>query len=94
MKQGSVAALLAVVTTCCSGCDGWRVDEATRAINAATELREHGRLVEALAEYQRATELEPRLVAAHLGVADMHLALGHNEQAVRGYRQVLEIAQD
>ena len=94
MRVRSTTALLVTVAACCWGCDGWRVYQATRCVNAGAELRRQGRLVEALAEYQRASELEPELAAAHLGAADMHLALGQNAQAIRSYRRVLEIAQD
>ncbi|MEO1008951.1 MAG: tetratricopeptide repeat protein [Planctomycetota bacterium] len=64
---------------------------ATDALDNATALAGLGRAEDALAEFERAIELNPLLSDAYLGAGDQHLLLGNHEDALADYQTATEI---
>lgn len=59
-------------------------------LKLAHRLRDMGRYEEALQTYEVARSLRPRSMVVLGNIADMHQRLGHTQQAVNGYRTILE----
>ncbi|MEM1329055.1 MAG: tetratricopeptide repeat protein [Planctomycetota bacterium] len=62
-----------------------------QALTRAIALRESGMSEQALAEFERAIEINPELTAAHLGSADLLLAEGAYEESYERYRAASEL---
>ncbi len=66
-------------------------DEAIRRNNYGAELLKQGKLAEAIAEFQRAVELDPSYVAAQRNLGYAYDRQGQVEQAVAAYRKAIEL---
>jgi len=66
-------------------------DEAIRRNNYGAELVKQGRLPEAIAEFQRAVELDPNYVAAQRNLGYAYDRQGKVEEAVTAYRKAIEL---
>jgi tetratricopeptide (TPR) repeat protein len=66
-------------------------DEAIRRNNFGAELVKQGRLAEAIAEFQRAVELDPTYVAAQRNLGYAYDRQGQMEEAVAAYRKAIEL---
>jgi tetratricopeptide (TPR) repeat protein len=66
-------------------------DEAIRRNNYGAELVKQGRLPEAIAEFQRAVELDPTYVAAQRNLGYAYDRQGKVEEAVAAYRKAIEL---
>jgi tetratricopeptide (TPR) repeat protein len=71
-----------------------RVDafmEAQQAVARAELLNEQGLDMVALAEFERAIAINPRMTNAYMGMADIHQRQGNFQQAEVSYRRAAEI---
>ena len=57
-------------------------------------LMECKRLDEAIAAYQKATELDPQEVRAHFVLAQAYVAKGRNQDAIREFNKTIELDKD
>jgi tetratricopeptide (TPR) repeat protein len=61
------------------------------AVARAETLRDQGFLDQALAEFEKAIEINPKLTVAYLGAGDIYRLRGDYEAAERNYRQAAEL---
>ena len=61
---------------------------------AAAVDRRQGRWEDALANFEKATELDPRNASVLWNVAETHACLGHHEEAARGFASGTEVNPD
>ncbi len=66
-------------------------DEAIRRNNYGAELLKQGKLAEAVAEFQRAVELDPNYVLAQRNLGYAYDRQGQVDQAVAAYRKAIEL---
>jgi superkiller protein 3 len=66
-------------------------DEAVQRNNLGASLLQQGKLEEAIAEFRKAVELDPKYVAAHLNLAYAYDRKGQGEEAIAQYRRLIEL---
>ena len=66
-------------------------NEAIQRNNLGASLLQQGKLEEAVAEFRKAVELDPKYVAAHLNLGYAHDRHGQTEEAVAQYRKVVDL---
>src|ERR1043166_4288199 len=85
-KGGFVAALiLSMLAT-----SAW-AGQAEDALNNGLKLHESGKFKEAIPEYDRAIQANPKLTEAYFNRGNAHYDLGENQQAVQDYSQVIRL---
>jgi len=62
-----------------------------RSLKKGISLEAAGRLEESAAEHERALEIDPRLVQAHINLISLYGRLGQADQADRHYRKAVEM---
>jgi len=66
-------------------------DEAVQRNNLGASLLQQGKLEEAIAEFRKAVELDPKYTAAHLHLGYAYDRKGQVDEAIAQYRRVIEL---
>ena len=91
MRRRGLAILATLAVLLGAGYADAALEEAIKRNNFGAELLKQGRLEEAIAEFQRAVELDPAYAAAHLNLAYAYERSGRVEEAIAGYRKALAL---
>ena len=62
-----------------------------KSYEAAVEFQEQGKLQEAIAEYGKVLELDPRFVDAYSNRGAVYTDLGEYQKAIRDYDQAIQL---
>ena len=91
-----LAALLLVGLPLIGGCgdDGGGLTEVEEHFNKGLEHGQQGRFDDAIAEFNKAIELDPQVASAYAGRALVYTELGKDQQAERAIEKVVELGLD
>lgn len=91
MLRRSLAVLATLLVLLGAGHALARLDEAIKRNNFGAELLKQGRLEEAIAEFQRAVEVDPNYAAAHFSLAYAYERGERIDEAIAQYQKALEL---
>ena len=90
--SGRLAVILGVlVTLLLAGHGHAAVTEAVKRNNVGADLLKQNRLEEAIAEFQRAVEVDPSYVAAHFNLAYAYERAQRLDEAIAQYKKALQL---
>ncbi len=91
----AVAAITAIVVVGLWSVNRWEhMSDAIDHYNLAVDLREQGKLEEAIAEYRESIRLKHDLAKAHIGLANALGNQGNDEEAIAEYRESIRLKPD
>ncbi len=91
MMRRTLAILAMLVVLLGAGHAHARVEEAIKRNNVGAEFLKQGRLDEAIAEFQRAVEVDPNYTAAHFNLAYTYERRERIDDAIAQYRKALQL---